>query len=80
MNARALLLVVPAALAVGLLAGCGQTEDGSVTRSGSSQVKMPSTEVCTLPTYVRKHAPEGLCTESPEVWQVDDYVSPVTGK
>ena len=78
MNVRA-FLVVPAVLAVGVLAGCGQTEGASSgSGSGSTQVRMPSTEVCHLPPYVRKHAPEGLCIDANET--VDDNLSPLTGQ
>ncbi|AWB96360.1 hypothetical protein DCE93_12460 [Agromyces badenianii] len=76
MNVRA-FLVVPAVLAVGVLAGCGQTDGGAGAGAGSTQVKMSSTEVCHLPAYIRDRAPEGLCTET-EV--VDDDLSPTTGK
>jgi hypothetical protein len=76
MNARALLLV-PAAVFVAVLSGCGQTDGGSLTErgSGSVQFRLPSTEICSMPDYVRKHAPAGVCVDP-----VDDVVSPVTGR
>lgn len=60
MNVRGLLLV-PAALLVAVLAGCGQGGSGAGTGSGSPRVSMPSTWVCSAPDYIREHAPEGFC-------------------
>ena len=75
MNGRA-ILIVPAVLAMAVLAGCGVTESGSAggSGSGSTRIQMPSTEVCHLPAWIRERAPEGVCT-SPE--PVDDYLSPL---
>lgn len=76
MNARALLLI-PAAVVVAVLAGCGQTGGGSLSEkgSGSVQFRLPSTEICSMPDYVRKHAPEGVCERT-----VDDDLSPLSGR
>lgn len=72
-------LIVPAVLAVGVLAGCGQTgvESGAGKGSGSAQVRMPSTDVCHASAYIRNHAPEGFCAD---VNEVDDYLSPLSGR
>jgi hypothetical protein len=84
MNVRAFLLV-PAALAVGVLAGCGQTggDSGGGSGSGSAQLKMPSTWVCSAPAYIRERAPEGLCdstdTDSSDTETVEDDLSPLRG-
>jgi hypothetical protein len=79
MNVRA-FLVVPAALAVAVLAGCGQTDGVSNIGSGSgaAQVRMPSTELCHAPDYMRKRVPEGLCVDVNETQVVDD-LSPLHG-
>ena len=76
MNVRA-FVIVPAALALGVLAGCGSTEGGSgdPAGSGSARIQMPSTEVCHLPAWIRDRAPEGVCTPSEP--PVDDYLSPL---
>ena len=73
MNVRA-FLVVPAAVAVAVLAGCGQTDGGSSIGSGSgtAQVRLPSTELCHAPAYMRKRVPEGLCVDVNETQVVDD--------
>ena len=73
MNVRA-FLVVPAALAVAVLAGCGQTDGGSGTGSGSgsAQVRLPSTEACHAPAYIRKRVPEGLCVDLNQTQVIDD--------
>ena len=84
MNVRAFLLV-PAALAVGVLAGCGQTggDSGGGSGSGSAKLTVPSTWVCSAPAYIRERAPEGLCdpadrdSSSPET--VSDDLSPLRG-
>lgn len=76
MNARA-FLIVPAVLAVGVLAGCGQTGVESGAAKGSAQVRMPSTDVCHASAYIRERAPEGLCID---VNEVDDYLSPLSGR
>ncbi|WP_448006109.1 hypothetical protein [Agromyces bauzanensis] len=70
MNART-FLIIPAALAVAVLAGCGQ----GVAGAGSAQVRMPSTAVCSAPDYIREQAPDGVCT----VEVVDDDRSPLAG-
>ncbi|HEU0181496.1 MAG TPA: hypothetical protein VFR16_04860 [Agromyces mariniharenae] len=57
MNTRTLRWAVPAAAAVLLLAGCGQTSAGAAKLS----VPKTSTEVCNGPSYVRQAAPEGVC-------------------
>jgi hypothetical protein len=59
MNTRTLRWAVPAAAAVLLLAGCGQTSAGS----GSAKLSVPksSTEVCNTPDYVRQAVPKGVC-------------------
>ena len=72
MNVRA-FLIVPAAVAVAVLAGCGQT--GGESGSGSAQLRMPSTWACSAPAYIREQAPEGLCSHATET-QVDDDLSP----
>jgi hypothetical protein len=59
MNTRTLRWAVPAAAAVLLLAGCGQTSAGS--GSAKLSVPMSSTEVCNAPDYVRQAVPEGVC-------------------
>jgi hypothetical protein len=74
MNVRA-FLIVPVALAVGVLAGCGQTDGGSGSGSGSTQVRVPSTWVCSAPAYIREQAPECICSDTTET-QVDDDLSP----
>jgi len=81
MNVR-VFLIVPAVLAMGVLAGCGQTgvESGADKGSGSTQVRMPSTEVCHASAYIREQAPEGLCTDSADVKEVDDNLSPLSGR
>ena len=68
MNARA-FLVIPAAVAVAVLAGCGQTEGQSSSGGGSesTQVRMPSTEICRAPAYIRDRAPEGFCGDTTDV-------------
>lgn len=66
MNVRA-FLVVRAAVAVAVLAGCGQGVPGT----GTAQVRMPSTAVCSAPDYIRERAPEGVCS----VVVVDDFPS-----
>lgn len=78
MNARA-FLIVPAALALGVLAGCGQTEGSSDdgAGSGSTQIRMPSTEVCNAPAWIRERAPEGVCTSTPTETPVEDDLSPL---
>ena len=86
MNVRA-FLVVPAALAVGLLAACGQTGGdsggGSGSGSGSAHLTVPSTWVCSAPAYIRERAPEGLCDstdlDSSSSETVDDNLSPLRG-
>lgn len=79
MNVRA-FLVVPAALAVAVLAGCGQTDGGSNTGSGSgsAHVRLPSTEACHAPAYIRKQVPEGLCVDVNQTQVIDD-LSPSAG-
>ena len=59
MDTRTLRWAVPAAAAVLLLAGCGQTTAGA----GAAKLSVPkfSTEVCNGPSYVRQAAPEGVC-------------------
>ncbi|SIN89444.1 hypothetical protein [Agromyces cerinus] len=88
MNARA-FLIVPAVLVLGVLAGCGQTDGGAGAGTGTTRVKMPSTEVCHMAGYIRDRAPEGLCddagdapaTESVEgAVVVDDDLSPLSGR
>lgn len=76
MNARA-FLAVPAALALALLAGCGvsEGETGDGPRTGSGQVRMPSTEVCKEPAWIRERAPEGFCTAP--TGPVEDNLSPL---
>ncbi|WP_448811165.1 hypothetical protein [Agromyces bauzanensis] len=71
MNVRA-FLIVPAALAVAVLAGCGQ----GVSGTGAAQVRMPSTAVCSAPDYIREQAPEGFC----RTVVVDDDLSPLAGR
>ncbi|WP_173923372.1 hypothetical protein [Agromyces sp. Marseille-P2726] len=77
MNARALLLV-PAAVVVAVLAGCGQTDGNSLSERGSGSVefRFPSTEICNQSSYIRERAPEGLCEQT----TVDDDLSPTSGK
>lgn len=79
MNVRA-VLVIPAALVVGVLAGCGQTGGGTGddARAASAQLRMRSSEACNAPAWIRERAPEGLCTSAEPV--VDDDVSPVSGR
>ena len=78
MNVRA-FLVLPAAVAVAVLAGCGQTDGGSSgSGSGSARIGLRSTEVCHAPAYIRDRAPEGLCSDADEKL-VDDYLSPLQG-
>ena len=80
MNVRA-FLVVPAALAVAVLAGCGQTDGGSSGKggdSGSARIGLLSTEVCHAPAYIRERAPEGFCSDTDET-PVDDNLSPLQG-
>ena len=79
MNVRA-VLVIPAALVVGVLAGCGQTGGGTGddARAASAQLRMRSSEACNGPAWIRERAPEGLCTSAEPV--VDDDVSPVSGR
>ena len=78
MNVRA-FLVVPAALAVAVLAGCGLNDGGSKdSGSGSARVEMHSTEVCNAPSFIRNRAPEGLCSDAGHTDVVDD-LSPLQG-
>ena len=88
MNARA-FLIIPAVLAMGVLAGCGQTDGGAGAGSGTTSVKMPSTEVCHMAAYIREQAPEGLCTDAGDAPAtedvegavvVDDDLSPLSGR
>jgi hypothetical protein len=81
MNVR-VFLIVPAVLAAGVLAGCGQTgvESGAANGAGSAQVRMPSTDVCRASAYIRDRAPEGVCTDSADVTDVDDDLSPLSGR
>lgn len=60
MNTQTKRWAVPAAAAVLLLAGCGQTVAAD---AGSSKLTVPksSTEVCNAPSYARQGAPEGVC-------------------
>ncbi len=62
MNTQTKRWAVPAAAAVLLLAGCGQTVAAD---AGSSKLTVPksSTEVCNAPSYVRQAAPGGVCGE-----------------
>ncbi|WP_156401864.1 hypothetical protein [Agromyces sp. Soil535] len=78
MNVR-VFLIVPAALAVSVLAGCGGGESDAAKGSGSTKVRMSSTEVCHASAYIREHAPEGLCTDSADVTEVEDDLSPLRG-
>lgn len=71
MNVRA-FLIVPAAVAVAVLAGCGQ----GVAGTGAVQVRMPSTAACSAPDYIRDRAPEALCRTA----VVDDDLSPSSGR
>jgi hypothetical protein len=75
-------LIVPAVRAISVLAGCGQTgvESGAAKGSGSTRVRMPSTEVCHASVYIREQAPEGLCTDSAAVKAADDNLSPLRGR
>jgi hypothetical protein len=59
MNTQTKRWAVPAAAAVLLLAGCGQT----VAADAGSKLTVPksSTEICNAPTYARQGAPEGVC-------------------
>jgi hypothetical protein len=76
MNVRA-LLIVPVALVVGVLAGCGgQADTESNTNRGAAQFRLPSTDACHAPAYIRERAPAGLCTDA----AVDDFLSPLTGQ
>ncbi|MGR0221309.1 hypothetical protein [Agromyces sp. ZXT2-6] len=76
MNARA-FLAIPAALALAVLAGCGvsEGESGDGPGTGSARVRMPSTEVCNGPAWIRERAPEGLCTAP--TGPVEDDLSPL---
>jgi hypothetical protein len=60
MNTRTMRWAVPAAAAVLLLAGCGQSV---APGAGAAKLTVPksSTEVCNAPDYVRQAAPEGVC-------------------
>ncbi|MDQ2661030.1 MAG: hypothetical protein M3Y52_04065 [Actinomycetota bacterium] len=81
MNVRA-FLIVPAAIAVAVLAGCGQADggskNGSGSGSGSARVSAPSSEVCNAPAWIRDRAPEGLCTDGEA--PVADNLSPIHGR
>ncbi|WP_198169763.1 hypothetical protein [Agromyces laixinhei] len=67
-------LIIPAALVVAVLAGCGQGQASGV-RSGSERQFVPSSSVCYEPWYIRQHAPDGLCAETTVV----DDRSPLGG-
>lgn len=56
------MLLAPAAVALGLalLAGCGLTKAGGY---GNEEVKSPSRDICYMPDYINKYAPEGLCDD-----------------
>ncbi|MDQ0893479.1 hypothetical protein [Agromyces ramosus] len=79
MNARA-FLVLPAAVAVAVLAGCGLTDGGSDNGkgSGSNHVRLPSSEVCQSSAWIRDRLPDGLCSGTSET-PVDDDLSPLQG-
>ncbi|MFD4422125.1 hypothetical protein ACFWN7_11560 [Agromyces sp. NPDC058484] len=63
MNLRA-FLIVPTAIVVAVLAGCGQgVASGSGAGSGSAQRYVPSNSMCYEPAYIRQHAPEGACSD-----------------
>jgi hypothetical protein len=90
MDVRA-FLIIPAAVVVAVLAGCGQTgaASGAGAGSGAAHVKAPSTWVCSAPAYIRERAPEGACDsvdgngadgDGADTTTVDDDVSPSTGE
>jgi hypothetical protein len=76
MNVRA-FLVLPATLALAVLAGCGvsEGETGDGPGTGSARVRMPSTEVCHGPAWIRERAPEGVCSMKTE--RLEDNLSPL---
>ena len=76
MNVR-VFLIIPVAVAVAALAGCG-AEGETAKKAAPARVQMQSTEVCHAPAYIRQWAPEGLCAESADV-KVDDDLSPLGG-
>ena len=78
MNVRA-FLVIPAALAVAVLAGCGLTDGSSKDNgAGSARVGVDTSEVCKGPAFIRDRAPEGFCDGAEEADVVDD-LSPLQG-
>ena len=77
MNIR-VFLVIPAAVAVAVLAGCGAGVSEAAKKAAPAQIQMPSTEVCHQSEYIRERAPEGFCAESADV-KVDDDLSPLGG-
>lgn len=77
MNTR-VLLIIPAALAVAMLSGCGSGDSDAARKAAPAQLRMPSTEVCHAPAYIRERAPEGLCSETADA-KVDDDLSPLGG-
>ena len=95
MDVRA-FLIIPAAVVVAVLAGCGQTgaSSGAGAGSGAAHVKAPSTWVCSAPAYIRERAPEGVCdsvdgdgadttavdTTPVDTPPVDDDLSPASGR
>jgi hypothetical protein len=91
MDVRA-FLIIPAAVVVAVLAGCGQTGaasgSGTGAGSGAAHLKAPSTWVCSAPDYIRERAPEGACDSvdgsvdgaGVDDEPVDDDLSPSTSE
>jgi len=77
MNIR-LFLVIPAVVAMATLAGCGAGGSEAARKAAPAHVQMPSSEVCHQSAYIRERAPEGFCSETPDV-KVDDDLSPLGG-
>ena len=77
MNVR-VFLIIPAAVAVAVLAGCGAGGSEAAKKAAPAHVQMPSTEVCHQSAYIRDRAPQGFCAESADV-KVDDDLSPLGG-
>ena len=63
MNVR-VILIIPAALVVAALTGCGGGGSDAAKDGSPAQLRMPSTEVCHAPAYIRERAPEGVCTDT----------------
>ncbi|MFF2276420.1 hypothetical protein [Agromyces sp. NPDC058126] len=72
-----ILVIIPAAVAVAMLTGCGGGQSDSADDSAPIRLDLPA-EVCGMPDYISEQAPEGLC-ETPAGATVHDDLSPLGG-